>query len=85
MAEPKGKKGETKESKLIYMPFVALVAVAVLIFVLPQFSSSHNVSASNQGPYFQIYKVSNQDYAPPGKAEVYFVSWIGCPNGAADS
>lgn len=36
-------------------------------------------------PSGKFFKLSNQDYAPPGQVDVYLSSWYGCPIGAADS
>ncbi|BFH72348.1 DUF929 domain-containing protein [Sulfurisphaera javensis] len=93
MAKRKSKKQESKESKLLYIPFIALFIVLVIFFTLPMIhssSTSNNNSLStssqnSQGPFFQFVKVSNKDYAPNNTVEVYFISWYGCPFGASDS
>lgn len=36
-------------------------------------------------PSRKFFKLSDQDYAPPGQIDVYLSSWYGCPIGAADS
>ncbi|BFI76813.1 DUF929 domain-containing protein [Sulfurisphaera ohwakuensis] len=85
----KRKKKESNESKLLYIPFIALVVVLIVFLMLPMIhpnsGSSGNSVVNAQEPFFQFAKVSSQDYAPPGKVEVYLVSWIGCPFGASDS
>ncbi|BAB66782.1 DUF929 domain-containing protein [Sulfurisphaera tokodaii] len=85
----KRKKKESNESKLLYIPFIALVVVLIVFLMLPMIhpnsGSSGNSVVNAQEPFFQFAKVSNQDYAPPGKVEVYLVSWVGCPFGASDS
>ena len=90
------KKKESNESKLIYIPFVAVVIIAAAFFVLPllhsssstQTASSSNiqtVSLSTNKPFFQFAKVSNENYAGNDSVQVYFISWYGCPYGASDS
>lgn len=80
------KKKGNNESKLIYIPFIALALVLVVFFVLPMIhTNSGNTVTNAQEPFFQFTKVSDQDYAPSGKVEVYLISWIGCPFGASDS
>lgn len=74
-----GKKKQEKESKMIYIPFAALMLVIVL-FVGLSFHQTASSASSNAFTHF--VKVSSQDYAPPGKVEVYFISWYGCPYGA---
>jgi len=88
----KKKKKQSNESKLIYIPFIALVVVAVVFFTLPLLHSSNNStnspnnSSTNQpSPFFQLAKVSDTNYAGNNTVQVYFISWYGCPYGASDS
>jgi len=88
----KKKKKQSNESKLIYIPFIALVAVAVAFFALPLLHSSNgsttsptNPSTNQPYPFFQFAKVSNINYAGNNTVQVYFISWYGCPFGASDS
>ncbi|BCU66614.1 hypothetical protein HS7_00510 [Sulfolobales archaeon HS-7] len=74
---------KTKESKLLYVPFIVLGVILVLLIGGP-YIFPHNAAASSI-EFGTFYKVSNQDYAPPGKVYVYFVSWQGCPIGASYS
>ncbi|MDT7970342.1 MAG: DUF929 family protein, partial [Vulcanisaeta sp.] len=85
MAKPK--KG-ARESRLVYVPFVAaaviVALVVVLAFVKPP--ATNTAQANGSFPFLQFVKVSNRDYASsPNTVEVYFVSWEGCPYGAAQS
>lgn len=88
----KSKKEDKKnsESKLLYIPFIALFVVLVIFLTLPMIhssstSSNNNNPQPNPQPFFQFVKVSNTDYAPNNTVEVYLVSWVGCPYGASDS
>ncbi len=69
----------------------AVLVVAVLfssgIISFPSNSSTpqNNFSAPNYDPWGSFAKVSTSDYAPSGSTNVYFISWTGCPIGAADS
>ncbi|MEM4046574.1 MAG: DUF929 domain-containing protein [Metallosphaera sp.] len=74
----KGKK--KNESRLVYIPFVALIIVIVIFFAIGFRSSSPTVSA--ESAFTNIVKVSSVDYAPNGTTQVYFISWYGCPYGA---
>ncbi|EHP68179.1 protein of unknown function (DUF929) [Metallosphaera yellowstonensis MK1] len=69
---------QQKESKMIYIPFVALLLVIVLFIGL----SFHQTASASTDAFTHFVKVSSNDYAPPGKVDVYFVSWYGCPYGA---
>ncbi|AWS00163.1 DUF929 domain-containing protein [Metallosphaera hakonensis JCM 8857 = DSM 7519] len=74
----KGKKRQKQnESKLIYIPFIALILVIVLFVGL-----SFRPSASAESAFTNLVKVSSTDYAPNGTTQVYLVSWYGCPYGA---
>ncbi len=83
----KSKKG-TRESRLVYVPFIIAVVIIALVLVLPSVKSPATNTTQNGGsfPFLQFVKVSNQDYASsPDTVEVYFVSWEGCTYGAAQS
>jgi len=85
MAKPK--KG-ARESRLVYVPFVAAAVIVALVVVLAFVKPPATNTAQNGGsfPFLQFVKVSNQDYASsPNTVEVYLVSWEGCPNGATQS
>ncbi|ABP95656.1 protein of unknown function DUF929 [Metallosphaera sedula] len=79
MAMAKGKKKNEKESRLIYIPFIALLLV-IALFIGLSFRTS--VSTSAQSAFTNLVKVSSTDYAPNGTTQVYFISWYGCPYGA---
>jgi len=88
----KKKKKQSNESKLIYIPFIALVVIAVAFFTLPLLHSSNsstnsptNSSTNQPYPFFQLAKVSDTNYAGNNSVQVYFISWYGCPYGASDS
>ncbi len=88
MAKPKQKKSkQKKESNLLYIPFAVLIAVIVILVVFPYIHASKNsVSVANANtPLFNIYKVSNQNFAGNNSVQIYFISWYGCPNGATSS
>jgi len=85
MAKPK--KG-ARESRLVYVPFVAAAVIVALLVVLAFVKPPATNTAQNGGsfPFLQFVKVSNRDYASsPNTVEVYLVSWEGCPNGATQS
>jgi len=88
----KKKKKQSNESKLIYIPFIALAIVAAVFFALPSLHSSNgsttsptNPSTNQPYPFFQFAKVSDTNYAGNNTVQVYFISWYGCPLGASDS
>ncbi|QKQ99187.1 DUF929 domain-containing protein [Metallosphaera tengchongensis] len=74
------KSGSKNESRLIYIPFIALALVIILFVALSMRPS--DVSQQTQSAFTNLVKVSSTDYASSGKVEVYFVSWYGCPYGA---
>ncbi|AWR95580.1 DUF929 domain-containing protein [Acidianus brierleyi] len=67
---------------------IAIIALIVIIAgisyyeLVPKTSSQ---SVSETVPFGKFIKVSNVDYAPPGKVEIFEQSWIGCPVGATAS
>nr|AKI85262.1 hypothetical protein [uncultured organism] len=78
------KKTKNNDSKLIYIPFVILAIVIGLFIALPYVHSSNTPSSisstQNNGPLFDLVKISNVGYA--NTTQVYFISWYGCPYGA---
>ncbi len=76
-------KGNQKESKLIYVPFVLLAILIGVFLSLPYIHQSQSNSSPTvaQGDSFgTLIKVSNQGYS--NTVHVYFISWYGCPFGA---
>ncbi|MCG3108159.1 hypothetical protein L3N51_00440 [Metallosphaera sp. J1] len=73
------KKNNEKESRLIYIPFIALLLVIALFIGL---SFRPSVSTSAPSAFTNFVKVSSTDYAPNGTTQVYLISWYGCPYGA---
>ncbi|MCY0858807.1 MAG: DUF929 domain-containing protein [Sulfolobaceae archaeon] len=62
----------------------AVIAVIILVGVLSYYYL-FVLPTSASIPAGVFVKVSNEDYAPLGKIEIYVQSWIGCPVGAAAS
>lgn len=69
------------------VPFKAVLGlVFAIIIILGAFIAYHYfITPTRAIPFGQFIKVSNEDYAPPGKVAIYVQSWIGCPVGAAAS
>lgn len=79
MAKPKKR---AKESRLVYVPFVAAAVIVALVVVLAFVKPPPTNTAQTNGsfPFLQFVKVSDRDYASsPNTVEVYLVSWEGCP------
>ncbi|ACR43314.1 DUF929 domain-containing protein [Saccharolobus islandicus] len=84
----KRKKSQQNENKLIYIPFVVLAVIIIILVAVPYLghpSSSSPITANANTPLFNLYKVSNTNYASNNSVEIYFISWYGCPNGATTS
>ncbi len=82
------------KSNLIPGIVVILIGVVLIVAVLSfsgilTFSNAHANTSSFNAPQYDTWgsfeKVSTSDYAPSGSTNIYYVSWIGCPIGAADS
>lgn len=62
------------------------IVVVALVLGVSFFHSKSAITAYSLTPvYGEFFKVSSQDFAPPGETDIYYVSWIGCPLGAANS
>ena len=82
-----------KSLKLLLVPVIVLVIVVVILvsyeyglFDLGNTSSSGipvNIPSSLQPGYFA--KISDSNVGNRGTVSVYFLSWYGCPIGAAES
>lgn len=83
-----------KKNNLIAGIFVIIIGIILIVAIL-SFSGIINFGNSNSSlpsfsapqydPWGSFAKVSTKDYAPSNSVNVYFVSWTGCPIGAADS
>ena len=62
---------------------IAVVVVTGVIIFSGVFNSS--TSKSNTVSSGQFIKISSSDVSPQGGVNIYFLSWQGCPIGAADS
>ena len=87
---------EKVSNKNTILPGIIVIAIGVILIVavlsfngIISFGHSSNSSPSFSPPQYDPWgsfaKVSTNDYAPSGSTNIYYVSWIGCPIGAADS
>ncbi|MGP6207640.1 DUF929 family protein [Cuniculiplasma sp. SKW3] len=83
-----------KKSNPIVGIFVIVIGVILIVAILSfsgiisfgsSNSSSPSFSAPQYDPWGSFAKVSTNDYAPSNSVNIYFISWTGCPIGAADS
>ena len=77
------------DRKGFYVVLVAIIIVAAGLGIPYGIGLSTFTHVQKKGiisiPSGKFFKLSNQDYAPPGQIDVYLSSWYGCPIGAADS
>lgn len=65
-----------------WIGIVGIILISIVIFLIlvyPSISFHQNLVLG------EFFKVSNKDYAPKGKIVIWYVTWVGCPVGAADS
>jgi|OSPMetMinimDraft_2_1075162.scaffolds.fasta_scaffold14304_1 hypothetical protein len=60
---------------------LSIIVAIIVILTLVTYPSIYS-SKPQLGKFF---KVSDKDYAPPGKVVIWFITWVGCPVGASDS
>ncbi len=82
-------KNAEKQSSYYGIVGILVIIGIVVIGVVLGYTMLHNSASSSvvssTPVYGKFFKVSNQDYAPPGETDIYLVSWYGCPFGAAMS
>lgn len=81
-------RSNTKKVTFIFAVIAAIIIIAVLVMghVIPtSFGGNNGFTPPQNGVWGQFLQVSTSDYASAGHENIYFVSWIGCPVGAADS
>ncbi len=64
---------------------LTILVIASVVGYLALTSKNAVNTRSETVPFGKFVKVSNADYAPPGKVEIFEQSWIGCPVGATAS
>lgn len=65
---------------------IIIVAILIMMHVIPvSLGGNSGFTAPQNGVWGQFLQVSTSDFAAPGHENIYYVSWIGCPIGAADS
>ncbi|MCI2414120.1 MAG: DUF929 domain-containing protein [Candidatus Aramenus sp.] len=74
---------------IIALVIVLIVVLGVGLYLIQSRANSPRINQTLMGkteiPFGKFVKVSNQDYAPLGKVEIFEQSWIGCPVGAVAS
>lgn len=74
------KKEERRTSPLAYVPFIALVVIIALFILIPYMSPKQSFPVVEIN---QFTKVSDKGYS--NNVQVYFITWYGSEDGAADS
>jgi len=72
--------------KVIFGTTIAtVILITLVLYFYTPISPSHSYTLTPDVTMGEIVKITSQDFAPPGKIEIYFISWYGCPNGATSS
>ena len=91
------KKPEPVKPKSNVLPKIVVIVIGVVLIVtvlyfagyLPHFNSGNtnqqNFTAPTSIPWGSFTEISNKNFAGSGQENVYFISWVGCPIGAAIS
>lgn len=77
---------KARKKRIKMFAFAGVLIIIIIVFVPTHFwtrTGNQGFSAPSEITWGKFVQVSNQDYG--NTTSVYFISWYGCPIGAADS
>ncbi|MGP6220682.1 DUF929 family protein [Caldiplasma sukawensis] len=82
---------QNSQNKMMGKILIVIVGIILIVAVIsfsgiikfPESSGSGSFTPPDYAEWGTFLKVSDNNYAPSGQMNIYFISWIGCPIGAS--